>query len=186
MKSLLKYTAAAGLILVLGLVVGSLLLSRKQPPLAELSVESIQHIDDAAIKVSVEKYDQPGRVWHYVEITLKDDPTWGDASDWNRVAGKVSKLTQAMFGGKFQGRSRIAFSSPQNNGKEWAVVFVDTSQFPDNWRDLTYLQLFSRTDAMGSSLQTDQWKCAFQRKYPSAAPLGGNAKEWCDKYAPPG
>jgi hypothetical protein len=186
MKSLLKYTAAAGLILCLSLVVVSLWFSRKQPPLAELSVESIKPIDAAAFKVSVEKYDQPGRVWHYVEVTIEDDPTWGGASDWNRVAGKVSKLTQAMFGGKFQGRARIAFSAPQNNGKEWAVVFVDTTQLPDNWRDLTYLQLFSRADAMGASLQANRWKCAFERKYPSAEPPGGNSKEWCDKYAAPG
>lgn len=149
--------------------------ARKLQSLTEQDVRALD-ADISGVEL-IEQVTNPG-TW-YVQLTLKQDPYWGGADDWNIVAGKFNGIARTLFDKPEVVRLGMTFVSPANQGVAWANIYMNRKDLPPDWHDLTYLQLFAHADPRPPSLQTIKWLCAFYEKHTSATPPQGVPQRWC-------
>ena len=106
-----------------------------------------------------------------VAIAIHKQPLQG-AADWNSVAHDVRSLSEFLLDRPEPVRIDFSFSSPESGGTEWARSTVLRTRLPENWRELTYLQFFSRTDAEPATADAAASLCAFYHDYANSRPSG--------------
>ncbi len=132
--------------------------------------------DDAKVSLTEQLYSKSPNKTYLVEITLKGpDAFWGGAQDWNRFATTVHHIGEPLMERPDVARVRIESDVPMTDGKVigWAYADMDKKTFPQNFRDLTYLQFAGAAKLDAGTLQTGKWLCEFYKEYESAQPSGG-------------
>lgn len=107
-----------------------------------------------------------------VDLDMETTVLWGGAQDWNEVAATVSTISKKLLEHPEAERINFNFHAKDNNGLNWAAVFLERNKLPNDFQKLTYLEFFSFVRTAPGTLQTAEWECEFFKEYQSARPNG--------------
>lgn len=144
--------------------------------------EGIKKLDSDISSVNLIKQVMSDNPESYaVEIEIRRDPFSAD-NEWNYISQTyIHRIGAKLLEEQQVSRLRIVFISPSDGNRQWAQVKISKKDFPNNWKDFSYHQFFSRTDPDPTTFQTKSWLCKYYQKYESSRPNGA-MPAWCDRF----